>query len=120
MRVPDYENLSWIETAVLFVGHIIGLFMVGMAAADPYAGRKELVGPPGKMATVSPHDTNELDFISTCFWVGVSGTVVGKGADGALVDLPAVIAGCWHPGRFKTITTESTATGIRIGSGAGW
>lgn len=91
-----------------------------MAANDPYAGRKELVGPPGKMLAVTPDDTNELAFISTCFWVGGTGDITGYGADGALVTLTNAIAGCWHPGRFKRILTSSTATAIVIGSGAGW
>lgn len=70
--------------------------------------------PADNFAAVTPHDTNELSFVTRGLMVGAAGNVkVDGGRGGVAVVLPALQPGVVYPFRVKKIyATDTTATGI--------
>lgn len=72
-----------------------------------------LIHPAGHAATVTPHDSNDLEQVTRGLYVGTVGDVRVDMASGATVTLSALAAGIVHPLRVKRVySTDTTATGI--------
>lgn len=85
-----------------------------MAAEDIFASdRSRISSPVYNAAAVTPHDTNELSFLTRGIYVGVSGNVALVTASGDAITLVGLAAGVIHPIRAKIIKiTDTTATSI--------
>jgi hypothetical protein len=86
-----------------------------MPAADNFSSNQSGLDSPGyKGFTVTPHDTNELTFVTRGVWVGGAGDlVVIFAGDSVAVTLVGVPAGTLLPIRVKIIkSTSTTATSI--------
>jgi len=81
-----------------------------MAAADPLTGYT--VGPEAPAddaASVTPHDTNELAFVTRALYVGTAGDVtVTMAGTGASITFKAVPAGTILPIRVKIVLDTGT------------
>jgi hypothetical protein len=72
--------------------------------------------PMTHLAAVTPHDTNDLAFLSRGVYVGVTGNLAVLDAAGNAVTITSLAAGVWHPLRLSRIkSTGTTATSILIG-----
>lgn len=84
-----------------------------MTAVDFFVGTSTILAPIAHGAAVTPHDTNELAFVTRGIIVGVAGNVKVTLASGDVVTLPGLAAGVIHPVRAKVIwSTGTTATTI--------
>lgn len=85
-----------------------------MAAEDIFASdRSRLNAPAYNAGAVTPHDTDELAFLTRGIYVGVSGNVVLVTASGDTITFVGLAAGMIHPIRAKIIkSTNTTATSI--------
>jgi hypothetical protein len=92
-----------------------------MAAVDNFAGsyaagRATLHGPLTNIVTVTPHDTNELAFVTRALYIGGAGNVRLVTPEGDDVTLTALAVGVWHPIRCKIVkVSTTTATLILAG-----
>lgn len=84
-----------------------------MAAVDKFNYAREYVhGSYENVVAVTPHDTNELAYVSRAIMATGAGNIVGITKGGQTVTI-AVDAKTIYPLRFKTIkATDTTATGI--------
>lgn len=85
-----------------------------MPAIDTQAQRGDAAELPAKrLRAITPHDTNELDFVPKALYVGVGGTIsIIAQEDTAAVSL-TVTSGAIIPVRAKIVrATGTTATGI--------
>lgn len=85
-----------------------------MPAADNFASASEgLDSPYAHAAAVSPHDTNELAYVTRAVFVGGAGNLKYTSAGGETVTLTGVTAGSVLCIRAKLIfSTGTTATNI--------
>jgi len=82
---------------------------------DPFAGSiPNLSSPVSHAAAVTPSDTEDLEVIPRCVYIGGSGSLVVTPADSNTpVTLASVAAGQFCPIRVKRVwATGTTATGI--------
>jgi hypothetical protein len=85
-----------------------------MPAIDKQAQRGDTTDFPAKsLRAVTPHDTNELEYVSKALFIGTGGTLsLIAQEDTAAVSL-TVVAGQIVPVRAKIVrATGTTATGI--------
>jgi len=83
--------------------------MPAVDSIPTYSSGKDFPATGGE--TVTPHDTNELTYISRGIWVGVAGNVALAMADGTTITLVGVAAGTLLPVRAKRVnSTNTTAT----------
>jgi hypothetical protein len=85
-----------------------------MAAIDSFATASEgLDSPYAHAAAVTPHDTNELSYVTRAVFVGGAGALKYTSAGGETVTLTGVAAGSVLRIRAKLIfSTGTTATNI--------
>jgi hypothetical protein len=86
-----------------------------MPAIDKQAQRGDTTDFPAKsLRAVTPHDTNELEYVSKALFIGTGGTLsLIAQEDTAAVTLANVAAGQIVPVRAKIVrATGTTATGI--------
>lgn len=69
---------------------------------------------PGRMATVTKHDTNDLAFVPRYVLVGTAGDLNVTDMQGNEVAIPHLAAGVWHPMRVMKIRTGGAADSIVI------
>ena len=82
-----------------------------MSAIEKYPGGDPTTASARSAAAVSPHDTNQLAYVTKGIYVGGTGDVVCILADdSSAVTFKAVPAGFILPVRAKVVTTASTAT----------
>lgn len=89
-----------------------------MAASNTFSTYQEgLDSPVSNWAAVTPHDTNELSYVSRAVWVGGAGNlnVVTAGDDS--VTFSGIQAGTLLPIRVKKILSTSTTATLIL---AGW
>jgi hypothetical protein len=80
-----------------------------MAAEDIFAAdRSRLNAPAYNASEVSPHDTNDLAYVTRGIYVGVSGDVTLVTASGDTITLVGLAAGLIHPIRAKIIKDTGT------------
>lgn len=89
-----------------------------MAADDRYkaVGRDaQYLGPLRRFASITPHDTNELAFLTRAIFIETTGPVVFVDEHGTAITIPGLTGGVWHPIRAKIIKdTGTTATTVLI------
>lgn len=74
---------------------------------------ESLDGPATGIASVTPHDTNELAQASRAIFVGSAGDVAVEMIDGSSATLVGVVAGALLPIRVnKVLATGTTASDI--------
>lgn len=85
-----------------------------MPATNNYSQSNPATQAPANSAfAITPHNTEELSFVTRAVYVGVSGDVVAKlDGDSAAVTFKNVAAGSILPIRARLITTASTATNM--------
>ena len=83
-----------------------------MAATDRFFTNGSGIGSPVTHAeAVTPHDTNELTYVTRGLWVGGAGNVAVVMFGGEAVTIPGVGAGTMLPIRVKQVKlTGTTAT----------
>lgn len=82
-----------------------------MAAVDTFQGLTG--GPYVNGAAVSPHDTNELTYVTRAIYIGGAGNIVLVTVGGDTLTLIALPVGTVFPVRAKIIkNTSTTATNI--------
>lgn len=65
--------------------------------------------PIENAASVTPHDTNELSYVTRGLYVGVSGNVTVVLSSGDEVQLVGLAAGVVHPLRVRQVKATGTA-----------
>lgn len=85
-----------------------------MAAVDNFSTNAAgLSSPCERLAAVTPHDTDELGYVTRALFVGGAGTVKVTTVKGDTVTLTGVAAGSILPIRAKLVfSTGTTATYI--------
>jgi hypothetical protein len=85
-----------------------------MVATDNFAEHVDSINESlESFFAITPHDTNELAYVTRAVYVGAAGTLKIKGVnDSDWVTLTGLVSGVWHPIRVKAVHTDSTATGI--------
>jgi len=84
-----------------------------MAAEDQATGMQHKTLPPNRGATITPHDTNELGYVTNAIWIGGDGNVKLVTEGGDTVTLTAAKAGSLIPVRAKQVfSTLTTATNL--------
>lgn len=85
-----------------------------MAAVDRFSNNGVgLTTPIHNAFTITPHDSNELSYVTRSVYVGGGGDIVAVMASGAEVTLRNVVTGSFLPYRIKQIkATGTTATDI--------
>jgi hypothetical protein len=83
-----------------------------MLAVDEFAGRNTSIDQPATNGfAITPHDTNELDYVTRAFYVGGGGDVKLTTSGGDTITLAGVAAGEIVPIRAKLVfSTGTTAT----------
>ena len=84
-----------------------------MAAEDTFVtNRAGLSSPADNAAAVTPHDDNDLSYVTRGIMVGVAGNIVVNMQGGQTTTI-AVIPGTIYPLRVTRVkATSTTATGI--------
>lgn len=83
-----------------------------MVAVDLANKSNNVIDPALNFAAVTPHASNELDYVTRALYVGGSGNLVVVNAAGAEVTFTAVPAGAILPIRTRRVDDSSTATSI--------
>lgn len=85
-----------------------------MPAKDRYVNYSgSAIGPAVMMRIVTPHDTNELDYVTNGLLIGGAGTLSVVARDDTDPVTITVVAGQTVPVRAKLVrATGTTATGI--------
>lgn len=86
-----------------------------MAASNSFSQNDAAVQSPASSAfTITPHDTNELTYVTRGLYVGGAGNVVVKlSDDSTTVTFTGVVAGSILPIRARLVmSTSTTATSI--------
>ena len=84
-----------------------------MPAQDNGYAPKQAWDPGSGAAAVTPHNTNELEYVTTGLYVGGAGDVRVTMKDGQVVTFAAVAAGTILPIRVRgVLVTGTTATNI--------
>ncbi len=72
-----------------------------------------LESPAGRMKTITPSDTEDLEFSSRSIWVGVGGDVKVTTVEGDTEVIPGVVAGSLLPTRASRVwATGTTASSL--------
>lgn len=72
-----------------------------------------LESPARNAAEITPHDTNDLAYVTRGVYVGVSGDLKVETANGDVVTFVGLAAGMVHPIQCKQVyATGTTATSI--------
>lgn len=86
-----------------------------MAAVNKFVGLKSDMAPAGNAFTITPHDTNELAFVTRGLYLGVSGDVAMILAnDTEPVTFTNLLAGVVHPFRVKLVRATGTDADLGI------
>ncbi len=85
-----------------------------MPATDTFAaGRAALTTPAEHAFAITPHDTNELEYVTRELYAGSGGTIVAVLKNGDEVTLASVPSGARLPYRIRQIkATGTTATNL--------
>lgn len=87
-----------------------------MSAVDAHAYSASGLGSPARGGfAVTPHDTNELPFVTTAVYVGSTGALKLKTVNGDTVAFAVVPAGTTIPIRAKLIFDTDTDAGSIVG-----
>ena len=89
-----------------------------MTATDSMATYQEgLESPPKNVALITPHDTNELSYVTRGISFGTAGDLKVVTAGGQTVTIPsgALAAGVIHPMRVKQVYSTGTAAADIVG-----
>ena len=78
-----------------------------VAAVDNFVGRSNLDDPYASAAAVTPHDTNELTYVTRAIYIGTAGTLKLTMQDGVAVSFAAIAAGMY---RIRAKIVWSTGT----------
>jgi hypothetical protein len=82
-----------------------------MTAIDTHADSPRLLETPAEHGfSITPHDTNELAYVTRAIYVGGAGDITFTTKGGESVTLKAVPVGTVLPIRAKLVTTATTAT----------
>ena len=85
-----------------------------MAAVNKFVGLKSDMAPASNAFTITPHDTNELAFVTRGLYLGVSGDVAVTMANGDEVTFLNMGAGYIHPLRVKIVKDTGTDADLGI------
>lgn len=85
-----------------------------MAAVNKFVGLKSDMAPAGNAFTITPHDTNELAFVTRGLYLGVSGDVAVTTSNGDEVTFLNMAAGIIHPLRVKIVKDTGTDADLGI------
>ena len=85
-----------------------------MAAVNKFVGLKSDMAPASNAFTITPHDTNELAFVTRGLYLGVSGDVAVTMANGDEVTFLNMAAGIIHPLRVKIVKDTGTDADLGI------
>lgn len=82
-----------------------------MTAVDPNNINPGLEAPAQNFAAVTPHDTNELAYITRALYVGSAGDVQVVGMTSGTVTFVGVPAGSLLPVRVRQVLEAGTTAG---------
>ncbi len=85
-----------------------------MAAVNKFVGLKSDMAPAGNAFAITPHDTNELAFVTRGLYLGVSGDVAVTTSNGDEVTFLNMAAGIIHPLRVKIVKDTGTDADLGI------
>lgn len=85
-----------------------------MAAVDNFPGPQRMMEPAANAFAVTPHDTDELAFVTRGLYLGVSGDVAVVMANGNEVTFTNMAAGIIHPLRVKAVKDTGTDADLGI------
>mgnify|MGYP003529668988 CR=1 FL=1 len=85
-----------------------------MAATDLFTHSVGATSPAENAFTITPHDTNELAFVTRGLYLGVSGDVAVTMANGDEVTFLNMAAGIIHPLRVKIVKDTGTDADLGI------
>lgn len=83
-----------------------------MAAVDTFVGRANLDDPYTSAAAVTPHDTNELDYMTRALCIGTAGALKVTMHDGTDVTFAGVPAGVIRIRVKRVFSTGTVASNI--------
>lgn len=87
-----------------------------MAAEDTYDARGgafgPITGPISNFAAITPHDSNELLYVTRGIYVGGAGDIRMTSQNGNDVVHYGAVAGSYLPVRVRIVHTDTTATNL--------
>lgn len=87
-----------------------------MAAADQFKNRpKSFDSSSNLLFEITPHDTNELSYVTRCLYVGAPGNIAVQDTNGNDVLLSNAPAGLQLPIRIKRVYATGTTAGGLVG-----
>lgn len=87
-----------------------------MTAIDNFSSYREGLNSPANGAfAITPHDSNELTFVTRGVYVGGAGDAVCVMADGTEVTFTGLLAGQVYPIQVKQVKSTSTTATALIG-----
>ena len=87
-----------------------------MAASDRFSSHAEgMLYPGGGAFAITPHDINELAYVTRALWVGGAGNVKVTMENGDTVTFSGVAAGTMLPIRARLVFSTGTTATLMIG-----
>jgi len=86
-----------------------------MTAKDKFVEASSKEAPGDDFFEITPHDTNEIEFVTRGVYIGVAGDLAVKMLSGRILTIPegVLAAGIPHPLRVKMVyATATTADDI--------
>ncbi len=107
------KRFGWLLLAIILVWPGVAL---GQTATDTFVSNSTGLSSPAKNAfTVTPHDTNQLTFVTRGIWVGAAGNMIVITSGGDTVTLVGIVAGTLIPLRVHTIKATGTTAASIVG-----